>query len=236
MFTLKNIDVPRILARHYANDNVKPIDLKGKRKYELPQTILTFENNDTVDLEEIEHEESDRCYYYLDAHKKRVKMWPNMIDITLNGALPTSTTKPCWYCRHAFSTVPLGCPLRYVTNTAALEKYLNDKNFHKDKKKMGYFETEGIFCSFPCIKRYISDARSATRYKDSASLLTLLHFYYFKKVINIPLSPPWKTLATYGGHLTIDEFRKTFGLLAYVETVNVQRPLMFSSSQMTEEL
>lgn len=98
-----------------------------------------------------------------------------------------------------------------------------------------FFETEGLFCSAPCVKNYIIEQGLNSRYKESLTLLTLMWMKITGRCISIPRAPTWKVLIEYGGHLTIDEYRATFGLLLYIETVSAQRPYMFCSSKYIEE-
>jgi len=51
----------------------------------------------------------------------------------------------------------------------------------------------------------------------------------------IPIAGPVEVIDSYGGHLSIKEFRASFGFLQYETTINVKRPYMFSSSMYIEE-
>ena len=106
----------------------------------------------------------------------------------------------CWYCRHTLPMewYPVGIPLRYKTvdNT---------------------FDCEGVFCSFNCCIAFLQEHYDY-RYKDSSVLLLMMYRKMNaknsgggdegKKLTNIIPSPSWKLLKEYGGHLTIDEYRK----------------------------
>jgi hypothetical protein len=183
---------------------------------------------------ELLHERSKRVHYFLDSHKVQAKYWGVMIDTTTNGPLLASN-KPCWWCRTTFQTKPIGCPLAYHKKGDGLYKErfkekLKAANLSTDGP-LDFFETEGLFCSFPCCKAYILDRRGSVKYKESASLLVHLYYILFQEHEVIPTAPSWKMLREYGGHLSIQEFRATFGKLEYIETVNMRRPYMFCSSQ-----
>jgi len=51
----------------------------------------------------------------------------------------------------------------------------------------------------------------------------------------IPCAHPLGALIDYGGHLTVEQYRESFGVLRYDETANIKRPIMFSSSPYIEE-
>lgn len=215
----------------------------------IPQTIIAdidaeSDEND-IPVAEIIHEKSKRAYYFLDHRKIQNKLWGNMIDFTTNGPLPTSTNKPCWWCSGTFKNLPLGCPLRYNPNkTSGIEKERYEAKLKqttiKNHTTNDFFETEGIFCSFPCCKAYIIDQGSNPRYKDSLTLLSLM-FSIFHEIpddsedADFDAAPSWKLLKDYGGHLTYQEFRSSFGKLKYDVTVNTQRPYLYSSSQYIAE-
>jgi hypothetical protein len=134
----------------------------------------------------------------------------------------------------------LGCPIAYypmaeksIDRDRLTEKF-QKLNFPCDK--LDFFETEGIFCSFPCIKRYIKKQNMKALYKNSMALLSLMHLLAYGTVVNIPYAPDaQKTLKMFGGHLTIEKYREGFGVLEYTETCNWRRPYLFCSARYIEE-
>ena len=225
---LKNVLAQQIILSHY---------LSPKKSTDVSETAVPESEEWTVS--DLMHEKSKKAIYFLDSHKNQIKYWVNMIDFTSNGALPLTTSKPCWWCRSGFHSRPIGCPLRYNPHReSGLEKQRIEEKFLQANLPIetnDFFETEGIFCSFPCTKAYILSQRNSARYKDSATLLTLLFSVLTGKVMAIPPAASWKVLKDYGGHLTIQQFRATFGKLEFTETVNVRRPYMFSSSRYIAE-
>ncbi len=231
ILTLKNIDAAQVLLSHYGFTS---------ETEEIPETILSVDI--PIKINDLLKEKSNRCIYFLDNSKNRVKYWVNMIDITQGMALPIRTAKPCWWCRHSFTTRPIGCPIKYSAQKdeglekERIEERFKELNYSDDTND--FFETEGFFCSFPCVKSFIQDQKSrsrTSRYRESQTLLTLLYEKLFGEKITIPRAPSWKMTTDYGGHLTPEEFRSTFGRLEYDETVNIRRPYMFASSGYIQE-
>lgn len=180
---------------------------------ECPRRILVF-NDINVDKilktqyvksktktnREIIDSKNKKAICFLDCFNKKIKYLGNMYDLA-GKEMPSKSIKPCWWCRHTFDTHPLGCPLKY-----------QDDIFH----------CEGNFCSFPCVKSFIRDQKSNTRYKNSFGLTSLLYIKLFDSNKNIPFASHWKTLIDYGGFLSIQEFRQLFGDVEYVDTVNTK--------------
>lgn len=233
-FTLKGVyDVKDIIEGYSTTGYTKKVIQKDSSSDDIPQRLID------VDVKETEEKESKKVYYFLDPRKIKLKYVGIMLDVTSNGSLPVTTTRPCWWCRSSFKTTPIGCPLVYHSqkHSGIDKQYIEEKfklaNFPTDTND--FFETEGIFCSFPCCKSYILDQESI-KYKNSLSLLSMMYIiFYGENKEPIVCAPSWKMLIDYGGSLTPEEFRKTFGKLSYVETVNLRRPYLFCSSQYIEE-
>lgn len=243
-FTLKNTNLIQMLVSMYVKaKNIITVEEDN------PSTVIhlddTTEDPEDIPISEIMHDRSKRAHYFLDPRKIRQKNWGVMIDVTENGPLPNSTGKPCWWCRHSFHSMPIGCPLRYHPPTTSgqsisikelrgrFEEKLAKANFTIGKNDL--FETEGYFCSFCCCKAFILSQRGMVKYKESLALLSLLYQILYGKKPTFPTASTWKVLKEYGGHLTIDEYRASFGQLEYEETVNVVRPYMFCTSQYISE-
>jgi hypothetical protein len=93
----------------------------------------------------------------------------------------------CWWCCNSFDNVPIGMPVNYNHN-------------------LNKFHVKGIFCSFACMLAYFN----TTKYKESKKYLVN---YLYKKMtgcnkILFKPAPLKCCLKEYGGHLSIDEFRK----------------------------
>jgi len=211
------------------------------KQIHIPETPIDLDEED-VNISSLVKEKSQRCIYFLDQYKNKIRYWVNMIDYTQSGALPLYTKKPCWWCRHSFDTHPIGCPIKYNTHKkTGIEKERVEScfsNMNLSFEKNDFFETIGIFCSFPCVKAFIYDEMSKgdrSRYKDSLTLLSLLYEKLFGHKQIIPKAGDYKNLKDYGGHLTLEDYRNSFGILRYDETCNLRRPYMFSSSVYIKE-
>jgi hypothetical protein len=200
--------------------------------------------NDNDNVHHSSH--STKCVQFLDGKKRKVRFWPNMIDITLQGTLPLSTDKPCRNCHCKYSTSPIGCPVKYFSdyNTNTLRKNQITKFIKENKIKssdIDFFETEHLFCRVSCVKSYIKNCLSkqpySHKYNNSIVYLTLM----YKKINNIegippsiPVADPIDIMEKYGGHLSVEEYQKRSG--KYQSTFNCIRPLMFSCSPCIEEI
>lgn len=191
---------------------------------------------------DILNEKSDRYQYFLDSKKNRRKMWLHMVDFARDGPLPSCTDIPCMWCREPFITCPLGIPVSFLASDSQSRER---KNIMKKCKNMNipidstfeFFETDGVYCSFPCIKSQILQEYSNPRYKNSLSLLSLLYMKLFDQHVHtIPSAPSWKLLSRWGGHMTVEEWRSSFDRIVYNQTINIMKPLMFPLSSMHEEL
>jgi len=243
-FVLKDINANNVLFYHYRVPEETSNDEGNRSRFPISkddqETVLDFDGQN-IGIADLLHEKSKktkRSIMFLDPHKGHVKFWGVMLDLTLNGPLPRYTPKPCWHCRNKFSYHPIGCPIRYSKQKdKGLSKTLIEERFTELNLSLengnDYFETEGIFCTFPCVKSFILNQISMTKspkYKRALTLLTLLYLKIFGVLIKIPTAGTWKLTADWGGHMTPHEFRASTGLLEYTETINTKRPYMFCSS------
>ena len=102
---------------------------------------------------------------------------------------PKSTEISCFWCCHQFDNVPCTIP----------EEYYNS-----------LFKVKGCFCSFNCATAYLFKNESNTNILwEKYSMLHLLR----NKLLNnnetkvIKPAPPREALSTFGGYLSINEFR-----------------------------
>ena len=105
----------------------------------------------------------------------------------------------CWHCRHSLPKEwqPLGLPLKY-------------------KKLEETFECEGMFCSFNCMSAFLAESH-CYRHTNSSVLMLMMYRKLFKCNYNFKIvpAPSWKLLKAYGGHLSIEEFQKSFQHVEY---------------------
>ena len=214
--------------------------------------------NNTTKLTDINLDKPIEIISFLDESKKLYQCNISMIDFT-TGLNVESLKYCCYWCRHSFTSYPIGCPIKYVSNKATKKyhsevtkdtyvikenitsekskriqnmKYtpfifdlIKDKNLDQkyEIKNDEYYFTDGVFCSFNCIKSFVKDNSHNTLYQYSEMLLTKLFNYIMKlenknidlnKISIIP-APHWRQLQAYGGHLSIDKFRENFNKITF---------------------
>jgi len=154
----------------------------------------------------------------------------------------------CFWCKNSIpeSVIPIGCPIKYVASRAiktynseiSKEKYTIseaitekkskllknslDKRFSLDEK--GYYETDGIFCSFNCCMAFIQDSstKQNSLYKNSETLLLQMYVETHPEEenleeIEIIPAPHWRLLSEFGGNLDIKKFRESFNRILYTD-------------------
>lgn len=221
-FSLKDISAKQILTNFYFPpkcEKARKIDENDKCPSPLDFLLQEHLKNYTV---------------FQNSYQTYNKFWINMYDFNKNGQtpMPNRTSENCWWCRHPFETSPLGIPLKYYSQEEINSKPELEKIFKKE-----FFETEGNFCCFCCVRAYIDEFSSTySKYKKSSTLLFLMYYKLKGEYAKIPKSPSWKILKEYGGQLTIKQFRASIGNLYYIETVNLKRPLLYSSCSYIEEI
>lgn len=110
---------------------------------------------------------------------------------------PIKTRVHCWWCKHSFSEKPLGAPRRYTE-----EKKGVPRKFH----------VEGCFCSFECTKSYMIQENNFDMYL----LSFLVKVVSGMENVNVTPAPSWKLLQTFGGELTIEDFRKNQKVFSFL--------------------
>lgn len=218
-FVLKNIDVHEIDNKYGLNITS---NLQAKRD-EVPQNTTLID-----DLTLTKNE-----YYYPYRNENKYKC-VTMFDSLTKGKI---TTQHCFWCRHPFSSVPIGCPLKYIPNEIiqgysseiTKEKYTvcqkickNDiqqiDNDQQNIKINDYFETDGSFCSFNCCLAFIKDNVHNPLYARSQNLLMKMCLDVFEDCdIDIKPSPSWRLLKEYGGFMSIQEFRDSLSNYIYID-------------------
>ena len=96
---------------------------------------------------------------------------------------PIKTSVLCWWCCHTFDSIPIPCVIKY--------DYIRNR-----------YQIQGIFCSWNC-----SAAYSAKNCKSLFNLIKLKYEWTGKRG-NIERAPPRAILKSFGGDMSIEEFRK----------------------------
>ncbi len=231
--------------------NQKSDKLTGDLEHKNNANVEMIKPSKEINLQDMLHENDEignRVVHFFDSKKMKVKLWPIMFANSANDVVPVYTDKPCRSCHHSYTNHPIGCPLVYHPNIIDknCEKYKQITSFLTKNNfpitTTDYFETEAMFCSWPCLKSYIFTCLSinphSRKYKNSLSYMGLM----YKKIHNvkiklndIPLAPPIDMLQAYLGHQTIEEYRASFGVLKFSDTSSPFRPFMFPVISYVEE-
>lgn len=174
--------------------NIDINELDKKYNINIQSNITTISRTgNTTNINDLSYN-TPKIFCYIDEAKKNKKCHVSMYN-ELNNVLPQQTEISCYWCRHKFSSIPLGCPIK------------------KEKER---YIVDGIYCSFNCVLAHISST-SNYLYEDSHRLLCNL----YKDIFNIELSNKfkpagdWRLLSEYGGTKTIEEFRDNFNRIEY---------------------
>ncbi len=125
---------------------------------------------------------------------------------------PESTNIHCYWCCHSFGNTP-----------TCLPEYF----------KKGKFYVSGCFCSFNCAASY-NFSKNDEDIWERYSLLNLMYKkMYNQNFIRIPLAPPREVLKTFGGYLSIDEYRES--LMKMDKMFNVIKPPLVAIIPKIEE-
>lgn len=218
-FTL-NVDYRYLIDTHYNINSCKTVE------YEANMNVTSLFTQPSKNM-------------FSDVSKIKSTSLTTMSEFMTSKCLPLlPADKPCWWCKYKFNNTPIGAPLKYFDTTKNTDVdiciFLKSQNFKTDDNF--YFETEGIFCSFPCCKAYILEQGfRSTKYKNSLTLLTLMYEKIFGKIEEIPVAPSWKLLQKWCGPLSINQFREGFKIYSYDETMNIKRPFLFTTGQIIEQ-
>jgi hypothetical protein len=192
-----------------------------------PIIEYSSKNNDNTQITELTNKRKPN-QLYLDTLKDNRKI--TMIDYINYGCLPERTDLKCYNCHHSFNTSPIGIPIEYIYKR-------NDKISENDKitGTNDYFLTYGITCSFPCALTFIKNNKHKSLFKKSKSLLYSLYYKIYNSELKAKKAPSYECLKVYGGHLSIDDYRKNFCSINYIITENIKRPYMVCVGKFIEE-
>ncbi len=207
-----------IMSRYVKTDNTIS---EYEDETSLPQTIVPdgFDDDDSSS--------------FLDARKTKIKVWPDMHDVLTAGALPSTTSLRCWWDHHPIEGRPVGCPLYLVTS--APQRDHDGVERGSSVEIASTFETEGMFCGLCCCKAYIISKGCNLKYKNSLSLLSMMSLIMYGVFVDIIVAPSVTLLRDYGGHLTIQEYRKAHARIKFNSTVNYKKMKMIPTSRYITE-
>jgi hypothetical protein len=109
----------------------------------------------------------------------------------------------CWWCTLSIEDEPIGCPINVL---------------HEQGQKT--YSTDGVFCSFNCVKAYINDKeRLDVMYKNSHVLLGHMVCDMNGSIspVSVEPAPDKRLLTDYGGYMTKEQYRHCFSRMLYTE-------------------
>jgi len=211
--------------------------------------------NQSLDPPIIHYTEKHSISIFVDCFKSNVKTWIASIDSISGKPLPIKTDLRCWNHDHPFTTCALGVPIKFckynsssLVKKAILDTYFKDLDSMKHSNKvksansfgdinmLEYFETIGVFCSFPCMQSYVYKNSHSVLFKESTTLIELMYYKYYGNRISIPEAPPRELINVYGGELTLEEWLDKLNNLDCCKinkTVNMKRPFTISQELAT---
>lgn len=109
----------------------------------------------------------------------------------LSSEPPRQTATRCMWCMHSFDTVPVGMPV--------------------SRAESGRHIVSGVFCSMECASAHNFDRHHASHvaYTRHAMLCEVASKASTTKPVTIRPAPPREMLDTFGGPLSIEEFRSS---------------------------
>lgn len=177
--------------------NINDLDKKYNINIQSNITSVNCSSNKT-NIKDLQYT-TPKVFSYIDEAKKTKKCNVSMYN-ELGNILPEKTEISCHWCRHRFSSIPIGCPI---------------------KKENNNYIVDGIYCSFNCVLAKINSS-SNYLYEDSHRLLCNLYKDTFNEKLNkdFKQAPDWRLLKEYGGTKTIEEFRDNFNRIEYKDLNN----------------
>lgn len=237
VFLLKNIDTVSL-----------------DRKYNVYSLVREESKQQKTKIIDITEKDENNYFSFLDESKKDHQCIYTMKSYLNNELLPENTSLHCFWCRHSFTYRPIGCPIEYVPprisksyhseitkdkyllrenltlkQLAELEKNITShpENGNEEYKvnENDFYLMDGLFCSFNCCLAYIKMNIHNPLYINSESLLNKIYYEAFGKN-SMPLveAPSWRLLKNYGGHITIEDYRRNFYKVEYFNVDNIIYP------------
>lgn len=237
VFTLKNIDIVSTLSKYGLSSNVSStVNITGMSNISMIEKPDDFSSHKTTRISDIiTQENSDQVISFLDENKRKYNACITMVDWVKNDKLPSTTSVKCFWCKHAFSSRPIGCPIKYVNSIIeksylsyiTKDRYYMKENitqtklstistdnssdmFHITPLSKNYYLTDGCFCSFNCAIAFVRNNSHDLFYKESYALIHGMYYDFYGKKAHLKSAPHWRLLAEFGGSKSINEFRDSF--------------------------
>jgi hypothetical protein len=257
-FILKNIDPTEIDAKYsfYVQDKISCLSSPAAAENDVACDKMTkIDTNHRTKITDLSHKAREQnTFSYLDESKKEHVCLLTMIDNHDHMSLSEKSNIHCFWCRHPFSYRPIGCPIQYVPDRIVKNYYseitkdnytlrenisktqLTENTTFYESSRMIMFErsfyiTDGVFCSFNCCLAFIHVNHTNPLYYFSENLLSQIYIEIFGDLTQpIVPAPSWRLLKSYGGSMSIDEYRKNFYKVEFVDIDNIIMPVVRSRS------
>ncbi len=152
-------------------------------------------NENLLALMDFEYEEDDTWKIYHTIYsqddkldKKSKNLMKQYETMNINREWLRQTKYACWWCCHKFQTPPCFIPIQYKNNV---------------------FTVFGNFCSFNCALSYNFE-KQFNNWTTYSELIELLYRKIYNKREHITYAPDKTAIDTFGGELTISEYRSGF--------------------------
>lgn len=254
-----------VLLPGFTEERCREVDDRYGLAPVAPQIRLASDLQKTTKIADVFTGGVDLAHPFLDEAKREKRVVPTMVQrLSTDGQLPNETSMSCFWCRHPFTTPPIGCPVRFVASQLCKryvseitkDPYLIKENLTSPRKARmvetdcpegisitlidkDYYETDGVFCSFNCCIAFIEDEKNNPLYAQSRQLLFKMYTDTYEKFPmedDIIRAPHWRLLRVYGGHLSIQDFRASFNAVQYTQYNRIAtRPKMHTIGFLFEE-
>jgi hypothetical protein len=225
-------------------------------KYGLIQSNIVVKETknpeNTTKITELIENNNSSIFSFLDESKRKKKCSISMIDYNNGKEVIKKSDYNCFWDHSSIpeNIKPIGCPINYISDKIVktyfseisqanytINQHITSKNKEMIKtindkrieiKDCGFYETDGVFCSFNCCISYINANYHNPIYNNSKYLLYKMYNQMYKKNVKIEPAPNFRKLKSYGGDLTIEEFRNSFNRVIY-KNYGVIKPVQFIS-------
>lgn len=179
---------------------------------------------------------------FLDESKRIRKCTVSMIDFSSGKNIRNQSCYKCYWDRNLIpeEVRPLGCPIKYVASKAiksyhseiSKDKYVISEPITEKRKEelenrkdnritiepKGYYETDGVFCSFNCMFAFIEENKHNPLYRFSESLAFKMYKdLHNDEVDDIIPAPHWRELKEHGGVMSLEKFRSSFNKIEHID-------------------
>lgn len=162
----------------------KPDNYINILKKEVKNEINNNIDNDFKQLSEENDKEIEEILNKINKLTKELENKTMNMKFKITKTDYNNETK-CWWCKNCFDNDAVVLPHTYINKT---------------------FNCFGNFCSYNCALAYSFDLNDENIWRRK-SLLYLLYFKTYNKMVNIKPALDWKMLEEYGGSLTLNELR-----------------------------